>query len=186
MVGSVAHSVDWPQRSKPRLPSKALNGCGVRAAAAAAGGGAKVNPLIPSIGKAILHSRPAARARSGSLRFRLFEVSAPPPNAKSWGLAESLGRPALSPLSCPPISPPTPLSLSPPPALFEGGTGHPPPPAGLKRIRGCSSSTSNPPSRDAMVIEPKVAAHSRGFLLVPLIDQAKACSAFFGAGFKLY
>ena len=76
MVGSVAHSVDWPQRSKPRLPSKALNGCGVRAAAAAAGGGAKVNPLIPSIGKAILHSRPAARARSGSLQVRmLFRTS---------------------------------------------------------------------------------------------------------------
>ena len=58
MVGSIAHSVDWPQRSKPRLPSKALNGCGVRAAAAAAGGGAKVNPLIPSISKAIVYSTP--------------------------------------------------------------------------------------------------------------------------------
>jgi hypothetical protein len=58
VVGSIAHSVDWPQRSKPRLPSKALNGCGVRAAAAAAGGGAKVNPLIPSIGKAIVYSTP--------------------------------------------------------------------------------------------------------------------------------
>ena len=60
--------MNWTQRSKPRglqavvrthRPlSKALNGCGVRAAAAAAGGGAKVNPLIPSIGKAIVYSTP--------------------------------------------------------------------------------------------------------------------------------
>ena len=81
VVGSIAHSVDWPQRSKPRLPSKALNGCGVRAAAAAAGGGAKVNPLIPSIGKAILHSRVPTSSAS-AIRFpqvpMLFEVSAPP------------------------------------------------------------------------------------------------------------
>ena len=80
VVGSIAHSVDWPQRSKPRLPSKALNGCGVRAAAAAAGGGAKVNPLIPSIGKAILHSRVPTSSASAIrfLRFRCFSKSPPP------------------------------------------------------------------------------------------------------------
>jgi hypothetical protein len=166
--------VNWTQRSKPRelqavvrthRPlSKALNGCGVRAAAAAAGGGAKVNPLIPSIGKAILRSRPAARARSGSLRFRLFEVSAPPPNAKSWGLAESLGAPRLITPQLSPHLPTHPPKSKSPTSSIRGGDGAPPAPRWSERIRGCSSSTSNPPSRDAMVIEPKEAARSRGFL----------------------